>query len=218
MGLGRLAERVFDAVLFDMDGTLIDSTAAVLRSWDTWAAEHGLEADALSGWHGVPSASVVQAVLAADRHQAGIARIAELEVADVDDIVILPGARESLAALRNTKNAIATSCTVALAEARMRAAQLVPPSVLVTVDDVLRGKPAPDPYLEAARRLGVDPTNCLVVEDAPAGLESARAAGCATLAVITTTRPEDLIADAVVPDLSHVRFEATPAGIRLRPA
>ena len=218
VGLGRLAERVFDAVLFDMDGTLIDSTPAVIRAWNMWAVEHGLPADVQNGWHGVPSASVVRAVLAADRHEAAIARINELEIAELDDIVILPGATEALAALRGAKNAIATSCTVPLAQARLAAAQLTPPSVLVTADDVLHGKPSPDPYLEAARRLGVDPARCLVVEDAPAGLKSARAAGCATLAVITTTRPEDLIADAVVKDLSHVQFEVTPLGIRVKAA
>ena len=218
MVLGRLADRVFDAVLFDMDGTLIDSTAAVIRAWNMWALEHGLPADVQNGWHGVPSASVVRAVLEADRHEAAIARINELEIAELDDIVVLPGALEALAALRGAKNAIATSCTVPLAQARLTAAQLTPPSVLVTADDVLHGKPSPDPYLEAARRLGVDPAGCLVVEDAPAGLKSARAAGCATLAVSTTTLPEDLIADAVVKDLSHVQFEVTPLGIRVKPA
>ena len=90
--------------------------------------------------------------------------------------------------------------------------------MLVTADDVIRGKPAPEPFLEAARRLGVDPNRCLVVEDAPAGLKAARAAGCSTLAVITTTRPEDLIADAVVKDLSAVHFEVTPVGIQVKPA
>ena len=218
MVLGRLADRVFDAVLFDMDGTLIDSTAAVLRAWNMWAVEHGLPADVQTGWHGVPSASVVRAVLEADRHEAAIARINELEIAEIDDIVVLPGAIEALAALRGAKNAIATSCTVPLAQARLTAAQLTPPSVLVTADDVVHGKPSPDPYLEAARRLGVDPGQCLVVEEAPAGLQSARAAGCATLAVITTTRLEDLIADAVVKDLSYVQFEVTPLGIRVKPA
>ena len=218
VSLGRLAERVFDAVLFDMDGTLIDSTPAVVRAWNMWAAEHGLGPEFVTGWHGVPSATVVRAVLAADRHEAAIARINELEIAELDDIVILPGAVEALAALRRAKNAIATSCTVPLARARLAAAQLAPPSVLVTADDVIHGKPSPDPYLEAACRLGVDPARCLVVEDAPAGLKSARAAGCATLAVSTTTRPEDLFADAVVKDLSRVQFEVTPLGIRVKPA
>ena len=134
------------------------------------------------------------------------------------DIVVLPGAAEALASLVGAKNAIATSCTIPLARARIAAAQLVPPSILVTADDVARGKPAPDPFLEAARRLQVDPTRCLVVEDAPKGLEAAHAAGCFTLAVVTTTPRDQLDADAIVDDLSHVRFDATPTGIRVRSA
>ena len=216
MGLGRLAERVFEAVIFDMDGTLIDSTPAVLRSWSTWAAEQGLTPADLRRHQGVPSAGVVRAVLATDRHEAGIARINELELADVDDIVVLPGAAEALASLVGAKNAIATSCTIPLAQARIRAAELVPPSVLITADDVARGKPDPDPFLAAAERLGVDPSRCLVVEDAPMGLQAAQAAGCFTLAVVTTTPREALDADAVVDDLSKVDFQPGPDGIRVR--
>ena len=189
-----------------------------MPGWSAWsrlAAEHDLPALRLTGWHGVPSANVVRGVLPPDRQEAGIIRIQEIEIADLDGIVVLPGAAEALEALRNAKIAIATSCTMPLAKARIAASQLAPPPVLVTADDVARGKPAPDPYLQAARRLGVDPTSCLVVEDAPAGLESARVAGCATLAVTTTTSPEDLIADAVVKDLSEVRFKARPAGIQI---
>jgi sugar-phosphatase len=216
--LGKLTDQEFDAVIFDMDGTLIDSTPAVVRAWTTWGAEHQLTPEQLTGHHGMPSAAVVRLLLPAERHQAAIERINELEIDDVQGIVVLPGAAEALAALRTAKNAIATSCTVPLARARIAAAALVPPSVLVTADDVEHGKPAPDPFLEAARRLGVDPTRCLVVEDAPAGLQAARAAGCFTLAVITTTAVEELVADAIVPDLSAVRFEVTATGIRVRAA
>ena len=216
MGLGRIADEVFEAVIFDMDGTLIDSTPAVLRAWTTWAEEHGLTPVEMVRHHGVPSAGVVRANLPADRQDAGIARINELELADVDDIIVLPGAAETLASLVGANNAIATSCTIPLAQARIRAAQLVPPSVLITVDDVARGKPHPDPFLAAAERLGADPTRCLVVEDAPMGLESARAAGCFTLAVVTTTPREALQADAIVDDLSKVEFVAGPDGIRVR--
>ena len=214
--MGRLANEVFEAVIFDLDGTLIDSTPAVIRGWDIWANEYGLAPIDLGIHHGTPSASVVRAVLPEHLHEAGIQRITEIEVADLHDIVVLPGAVEALASLANARNAIATSCTVPLAEARIAAAQLVPPAVLVTADDVTRGKPHPEPFLEAARRLGVDPQRCLVVEDAPKGLEAAKAAGCFTLAVVTTTAREALDADAIVTDLSEVRFDVDQDGVRVR--
>ena len=216
LGLGRLADEVFEAVIFDMDGTLIDSTPAVIRAWSTWAVEQGLAPAEFVQHHGVPSAGVVRALLPTERHEAGIARINELELADVGDIVVLPGALEALASLVGAKNAIATSCTIPLAQARIRAAGLVPPSVLITADDVARGKPDPDPFLTAAERLGADPRRCLVVEDAPKGLEAAHAAGCFTLAVVTTTPREALHADAIVDDLSSVEFQPGPDGIRVR--
>ncbi len=216
MGLGRLADEVFDGVIFDMDGTLIDSTPAVIRAWSIWAEEHGVTSKDLAGQHGVPSAGVVRALLPEHRHDTAIARINELEITDVHDIVVLPGAAEALASLAEAKSAIATSCTRPLAAARIAASALVPPTVLVTVDDVQNGKPAPDPFLEAARQLGADPRRCLVVEDAPKGLEAAHAAGCFTLAVVTTTERGELLADAVVRNLGDVVFQVTPEGIRVR--
>jgi sugar-phosphatase len=218
VGLGQLADEVFEAVIFDMDGTLIDSTPAVVRAWATWANEYGLPPIDLSMHHGTPSASVVRAVMPEHLHEAGMRRITELEIADLHDVVVLPGTVDALTSLASAKNAIATSCTVPLAEARIAAAQLVPPSVLVTADDVVHGKPHPEPFLEAARRLGVDPRRCLVVEDAPRGLEAARAAGCFTLAVLTTTPREALDADAIVNDLSDVRFQVDQDGVRIRRA
>jgi mannitol-1-/sugar-/sorbitol-6-phosphatase len=216
--LGRLTDEVFEAVIFDLDGTLIDSTPAVLRSWNTWTSEYGLPPLDLLKHHGTPSASVVRTVLPEELHESATRRISEIELANLHDVVVLPGAVEALASLAGAKSAIATSCTVPLAEARIAASHLEPPSVLVTADDVAHGKPHPEPFLQAARRLGVDPHRCLVVEDAPSGLEAARAAGCFTLAVVTTTPREALKADAIVTDLSEVRFATDHEGIRVRHA
>ena len=215
VSLGRLVDEVFEAVIFDLDGTLIDSTPAVTRSWSTWASEYGLAPTDVVRHHGVPSASVVRATMPEDLHEAAVRRITELELTDVDDIVVLPGATEALASLAQAKNAIATSCTVPLAKARIAAARLEPPTVIVTADDVVNGKPHPEPFLQAARLLDADPRHCLVVEDAPKGLEAAQAAGCFTLAVVTTTPREELNADAFVTDLSEIRFDVDQEGIRV---
>ncbi len=217
--LGPLHGRPFAAVVFDMDGTLIDSTAVVVRSWVRWAQEHDVDPRRLQGFHGVPAAAIVAEVLPGPRYESALRRITELELTDTDGIDVLPGAAEALAALAPDHSAIATSCTAPLAAARIEASGLQAPRVLVTADDVERGKPHPDPFLLAAERLGVDPTDCLVVEDAPGGLAAARAAGCATLAVVTTTPRHELVgaADAVVTNLGEVAFTRSAAGVQLSP-
>lgn len=212
--LSALAGRTFDAVLFDMDGTLIDSTPSVERSWVTWAAEHGLDPRLLDGNHGVPAAQIIATVLPADRVPGALARIVELEVADVDGILVLPGATEALRTLGRAC-AIVTSCTRVLAQARIAATDLPAPEVVVTADDVITGKPDPAPYLLGARLLGVDPARCLVVEDAPSGLVAGSLAGAATLAVTTTTSASALAADAVVTDLADVVFSLGADGVRV---
>ncbi len=206
-GVQGLAGRRFAGVIFDLDGTLIDSTPAVIRSWTAWATEFGFTAAELAGFHGVPSADVVRLLLPESLQEKAIARIDELELADVDDIVVLPGAAQAMHDLAAARTAIATSANRILAKARIAAAGLLPPTVIITIDDVTRGKPEPDPFLEAARRLDLDPADCLVVEDAPKGVQAAGRAGCATLAVLTTSPRADLAgADALVPDLAAVRF------------
>ena len=196
----------FDAVVFDLDGTLIDSHVAMMRSYAIWAEEFGISLDDLSGLLGMPSAAVSEALLPTATTAAATRRIEELEVRDTDGVVPLPGALESLLKLPRSRVAIATSCTTDLMQARMSAAGLPFPDVIVTRDQVAEGKPAPDSFLLAAERLGVDPSRVLVVEDAPAGIAAARAAGCAVLGIASTKSANELQADAVVKDLSEVRW------------
>lgn len=197
----------FDAVLFDMDGTLLDSAATVVRSWTQWAREYGVTSDALTrgSFHGVPARDIVATLLPDGDVDAAYARIVELEVVDTDGVVPLPGAVAALKAA-GSRGAIVTSCSRELADARIAAAGLPAPAVVVTADDVRRGKPDPEPFVLAATRLGVDPRRCLVVEDAPAGLAAAAAAGCARLAVTSTHQPDQLDADLVVTTLADVHL------------
>jgi mannitol-1-/sugar-/sorbitol-6-phosphatase len=204
--------RIVQAVLFDMDGTLIDSTPAVERSWRRWGEHWGLGDVFGTHEHGMPARDIVAGHLPADRVSAGFAMIEAMEVSDTDGIVTLPGAEALLAGLPADRWAIVTSCSAPLAAARVRATGLRPP-VLVTASDTERGKPNPDPYLAAAERLGIDPRDCLVVEDAPAGLAAGRAAGCVTLGVGGTLAHDELEADLVARSLEDVRVEPTPSGL-----
>ena len=208
---------MFAAVIFDNDGTLVDSTAAVVRSWHTWAVEHGVNEQAFGDSHGMPAAAIIAKVAPHVDADAALARITELEVADLDGVVALPGAVRGMTTLLPDHAAVATSATSELGHARLQAAGIPLPDVVVTFDDVERGKPAPDPFLLAAERLGVQPSDCLVVEDANSGLTGARAAGCATLAVTTTTPADQLRADAVVTDLGQVRFTVRDGRVHVRP-
>jgi sugar-phosphatase len=210
----------FSGVLLDMDGTLIDSISAVERSWLRWCAEYGVDPERLRGRHGVTANALVAELLPRHLRAEGHQRIVELEVDDVDGITVLPGAAELLSELDGgaVPTAIVTSSSAPLAEARLRATGLPHPSVVVTASDVERGKPWPDPWLEAARRLGIEPSGCLVVEDSVAGLRAGRRAGARGLvAVLGTTPREDLeaVADLVVEDIAHLPVEVSGRLARL---
>ncbi len=170
------------AVLFDMDGTLVDSDAAVERAWTTWATEYDADITAvLAVAHGSPAESTVR-VMRPDFDEAGVtvaaARQLELQYADLHDVVAAHGAHEVIEMLADLGIpwAVVTSADRRLALARLAAAG-IDPGVLVTVDELSAGKPHPDGYLLAAHRLGVDPARCLVVEDAPVGVTAGLAAG-----------------------------------------
>jgi mannitol-1-/sugar-/sorbitol-6-phosphatase len=174
----------FAAVISDLDGVLVDSAAATTRAWAAWGERHGLDGAAIQAAnHGRPARDVVAEHVPAELVDAEAALLLEAEIADTRGLVAFAGAAAVMAL---PVVAVATSCTLRLARARLRATGLREPAVLVTADQVARGKPAPDPYLLAASRLGVDPADCLVLEDAPSGIAAAVAAGMTVWAVTTT--------------------------------
>jgi len=183
-------------VLFDMDGVLIDSTPAVARVWGKWAVRHGLDPEeVVRKAHGRPSIETIRKLLPQADSEAENRIVEQAEIDDIEGIVPLPGAQELLRALPAESWTIVTSCTRRLAEIRLQAAGLKIPRKMVTASDVKKGKPHPEPYLKGAAALGVDAADCVVVEDVPAGVRSAKAAGARVIAV-RTTAPEDELREA----------------------
>ena len=169
----------FAAFLFDMDGTVLDSIAAANRIWRRWAESHGLDAEAvIATMHGVRVVDTVRRwQLPGMDLERESAAITQAEIDDVEGVVAIAGAVRFLRALPADRWAIVTSAPRSLALRRMGAAGIPVPGVLVTADDVTRGKPAPDCFLQAAARLGVAAGDCAIWEDAPAGIAAAEAAG-----------------------------------------
>ena len=206
------------ALLFDMDGTLVDSSAAVHSLYRRWAARHGIELEALVRVsHGRRSAEVA-------RHYAHLgfdvaaetAWMIEQERADANPIVEVAGAGALLRSLPPRRWAVVTSADRVLALQRLRAAGLPLPGVLVSADDVARGKPDPEGFLMAASRLGVAAADCLVLEDAPAGLAAGQAAGARVLALTTTLTADELAPLPSVPDYRRVAARVEGGRVVLR--
>lgn len=176
-----------------MDGVLLDSTPAVARVWHQWAIEHGFNPqEVVRAAHGRPSISTIRDYLPHSDYEAENREVERREIADLEGVAPLPGAIELLQSLPADRWAVVTSCTRPLAQVRIRAGGLPAPKFLVTSDDIRNGKPAPDPYLEAAELLCLHPSDCVVLEDAPAGVRSGKAAGCRVIALPTTMPEEDL--------------------------
>jgi len=209
-----------EAILFDIDGTLVDSTAAVERTWGTWAHRHRLEVgEILRVCHGRRSQDTVAQFLPQEQHAAAVTELEQLELDDLADVIALPGTKALLSSLPTDRWAAVTSGSRALMCARLAAAGLPVPAVLVTAEDVTQGKPSPEGYLKAAAALGKDIRRCLVIEDAPAGIEAGQASGARVLAVGTSHDVSLLgLADVVVPDLTACRMEHTPDGVLLAAA
>jgi mannitol-1-/sugar-/sorbitol-6-phosphatase len=187
-------------VLSDLDGVLVDSGDAVERVWREWAVENGVDPELVArASHGVPSPDVVRNVAPHLYSPEEIDRIEQRHAATGG--TALPGAAELLG---RANVGVVTSCTAELAAARFASAGLPAPTVLITRDMTERGKPHPDPYLAGAAALGADPADCLVIEDAPAGIAAARAAGMTVWGVTTTHEPHELDADVIGADLSEL--------------
>jgi sugar-phosphatase len=198
--------RVVRAVLFDLDGVLVESREATERVWGAWARKNGIDEEELrAAMHGVRSVEVVRALRPESDHVAEAAEIERVQAEDTEGLRAIPGAAEALLALREDRVAVVTSATRALATARLRAVGLTPPAVVVHAEDVSGGKPDPEGYLTAASRLGVEPAEALVVEDAPPGIEAGRAAGAAVVGVTSTHAAGELAgADVVISTLESL--------------
>jgi sugar-phosphatase len=195
------------AVLFDLDGVLVDSTPAVARVWTAWALQHGIDPKvAITTAHGRRSIETIRKLTPHLDPERENARVEAREVAEKQGVVAVPGAAEILGALPQDRVAVVTSATRALALARLGYAGLPAPENLVSADDVTNGKPSPEPYLKGAALLGCAPADCLVFEDAPNGIAAARTADMRVIALPTTFPPSELAqADVVVASLKEVK-------------
>ncbi len=202
------------AVLFDMDGTLVDSTPVVERVWSRWAAQHGLDASEVATFaHGRPTAEVIRAFLPnVDAVTEAASLLAEEEL-DPTPIRSIPGALEAVAAAsQHSKWAVVTSASRKLAGLRLALGGFPSPPVLISADDIVHGKPDPEGFRRAAEALGEQPEECLVFEDTPAGLQAGRAAGARIIGLSTTFPASALPADIVVPDFTSVSMQPAEDG------
>lgn len=201
-------------LLFDLDGVLIDSTHAVARVWTRWALERGFDPkEVVERAHGRPSFATVREYLPNADHEKENEKVERSEMEDLEGVVAWPGAKELLAQLPEGRWTIVTSCTRPLAEVRLKATGLPIPARMVTASDIAHGKPHPEPYLKGAAALGVPTADCVVFEDAPAGIQSGKAAGARVIAFRTLTQEPELKragADWIVDGCSSVSVPKQP--------
>jgi len=212
-----MVEVTCSGLLFDLDGVLVDSTPAVSRVWTRWAVAHGFEPEeTVRQAHGRPSLATIRELLPNGDHMAENEVVLRGEIEDTTGVVPLSGASELLGSIPSDRWAIVTSCARELAEVRLRAAGLPVPQRMVTCDDVRRGKPDPEPYLKGAALLGFPAADCVVFEDAPAGIRAGKAAGALVMALRTTSSDSELEhagADWILPGYSSLRA-TTNAGAK----
>jgi sugar-phosphatase len=216
-----MTEITCGALLFDLDGVLVDSTPAVIRVWSRWAIARGFDpTEVVRRAHGRPSIATIRDYLPHANAEVENREVERGEIEDLEGVVPLPGARELLRALPPDRWTIVTSCTRRLAQTRLRAAGLPVPDRFVTCDDIKNGKPDPEPYLKGAAFLGVSAKDCVVVEDAPSGIRAGKAAGARVIACRTTAGEAELRdagADWIVENCQSISFSPSNArdGLRL---
>ena len=202
------------AILFDLDGVLADSTRAVDREWREWAVRKGVDGDAIMAIaHGVRTIEVIRRVAPHLDAEVEASAIESHEANDQAGVVVMPGAAELVRSIPLGCWGVVTSGSRLLATNRLRYCGLPVPEVLVTSDDVTNGKPHPEPYLKGAALLRVKPEDCLVIEDAPAGIQSARAGGMSVLGITSTYAAGALQhADQVIGKLAQLRVTSNGTG------
>lgn len=206
-------DRAFDAFLFDMDGTILNSIIVAEKVWGQWAERHSLDRVRLfAALHGVRAAETVAKYVGADQVDAEVKWLFDAEMSTLDDVVPIAGADALLRDLPKDRWAVVTSAQRELALARIEAVGLPVPDLLVTAEDVSRGKPAPDCFLLAAKRLGYAPINCLVFEDAPAGIAAAEAAGAGVMVISATHQSPMQTPHPIIQDYENVTLTITSQG------
>lgn len=197
------------AILFDLDGVLVDSTKSVDRQWRRWAREQGIDPNQVAAIaHGVRTIEVIRRLAPHLSAEQETEKLEAREAADHDGVDVMPGAAALLRSIPDGRWCVVTSGTRKLATSRLRLAGLPQPKVLVSADDVSNGKPDPQPYLKGAKLLGMHPAECLVIEDAPAGILSAHAGGMKVIALPSTFPAAKLReADAIAKALSDIQVK-----------
>lgn len=202
------------ALLFDLDGVLINSTPAVARVWQRWAIEHGFDPEEVTRHaHGRPSIATIREYLPSSNYELENREVERREIEDLAGVVVWPGALALLDSLPPDRWTIVTSCTRPLAEARLQAAGLPVPRLMVTANDIAQGKPHPEPYLKGALLLGFPASDCIVLEDVPAGILAGKSSGARVIALKTTmgeSKLREAGADWVVDSCSAVTLDSTP--------
>jgi sugar-phosphatase len=202
------------AILFDLDGVLVDSTLSVDREWRAWAKRKGVDGDAIMAIaHGVRTVEVIRRVAPHLDAEAEARKIENHEAHDREGVKVMPGAADLLRSIPEGRWGVVTSGTLKLASARLRFCGLPVPKVLVTADEVAHGKPHPEPYLKGAERLGFAPADCLVIEDAPAGIQSACAGGMQVIGITSTYKADALThATALIGMLAQIHVTSNGSG------